>query len=160
MWNACLLRVFVLTNTTNMLVNIKKTIHDVLYNLRVDGVIEVVYYVANDMSGNDDVITEERTLRGEESARLLRQLNVMRSRKSYNDLASPRIVSPSDVHVTQGVVQAVKLNKIICTRSRDAALVLVCLPHKRSEEDFSDCVCCCVCIDNRCGLHWCSCYWS
>ncbi|BFZ13287.1 hypothetical protein BsWGS_16326 [Bradybaena similaris] len=152
-WSKCQLRLFTVASSSDNTVQIKEDLQTYLYQLRIEGVVEVVELAGDDMSA----YVYERTMKMEERTRMIRLMqkrvshavsrkildrevqNVFENARSIPDLRVYKSIdgsSPIDQEATIEPTQddirhmntAVRLNVQMKERSSDACLVIVNLP--------------------------------
>ncbi|KAK0182419.1 hypothetical protein PV327_000561 [Microctonus hyperodae] len=102
-WKNCKMRIFTVAQMEDNSIQMKKDLKKLLYNLRIDGEIEIVEMMNSDISA----YTVERTLVMEQRNQMLRELRLNKKE-------------------SLGLVM--KLNEVIVNKSHDAQLVILNLP--------------------------------
>ncbi|GFR73158.1 solute carrier family 12 member 4 [Elysia marginata] len=152
-WSKCHLRLFSVANENDNTVQIKKDLQTYLYQLRIEGTVEVVEMTAGDVSA----YVYEHTLKMQERARMLN--NMAKLNKGHwtakkrlgdydvNEVFEKARVSQVDIstcsrhargtsidekpHMEQDIRHintAVRMNTVMKQRSSDSPLVIVNLP--------------------------------
>lgn len=158
-WSKCHLRLFSVANEDDNTVQIKKDLQTYLYQLRIEGTVEVVEMASGDVSA----YVYEHTLKMQERTRILNNMVKLKSswtsRKKLGDLDVNEVfekarVSAADVsidtrggtcidlRVTQPQIEqdirhintAVRMNSVMKSRSTNSQLVIVNLPSVPSSE--------------------------